>query len=69
MVIGSGLPAQMLMRHDLVDEFQLMVHPVVLGAGKRLFGDGGVKIPLQLVDTKTTATGVLILTYQRAPAE
>jgi dihydrofolate reductase len=67
-VIGSGVLAQMLMRHDLVDEYQLMVHPVVLGAGKRLF-DGNVKIPLQLVDTKTTVTGVLILTYQRAPAE
>jgi dihydrofolate reductase len=68
-VIGSGLLAQTLMQRDLVDEYQLMIHPLVLGTGKRLFGDVGVKIPLKLVDTKTTGTGVLILTYQRASTE
>jgi dihydrofolate reductase len=68
-VIGSGLLAQTLMQRDLVDEYQLMIHPVVLGTGKRLFGAGGGKIPLKLVDTKTTGTGVLILTYRRASTE
>jgi dihydrofolate reductase len=65
MVIGSGALAQTLMQHDLIDEYQLMVHPLVLGSGKRLFPDGGMKIPLKLVDMKTTGTGVLILTYRR----
>jgi dihydrofolate reductase len=64
-VIGSGALAQTLMQHDLVDEYQLMVHPLVMGSGKRLFADGGVRIPLKLVDRKTTGTGVLILTYRR----
>lgn len=65
-VIGSGDLAQTLMQHDLVDEYGLMVHPVVVGSGKRLFTEGLPKIPLKLVDTKTTSTGVLILTYQPA---
>lgn len=66
MVIGSGDFAQTLMREGLVDEVQIMVHPLVLGSGKRLFGDGSPKIPLRLEDTKTTTTGVLILRYQPA---
>ena len=65
-VIGSGDFAQTLMRESLVDEFQIMVHPLALGSGKRLFRDGGPRIPLRLVDTKTTTTGVLILRYQPA---
>ena len=65
-VIGSGSFAQTLMKLDLVDEYRLMIHPIVLGTGKRLF-DGGLPIrTLELVDTKTTSTGVLILTYRRA---
>ena len=63
-VIGSGDLVQTLMQHDLVDEYRLMVHPVVLGSGRRLFRDGSATTPLRLVDTKTTSTGVLILTYQ-----
>jgi dihydrofolate reductase len=63
-VIGSGDLAQTLMRQGLVDEFQIMVHPLVLGTGKRLFRDGSPRIPLRLVDTKTTSTGVLILSHQ-----
>jgi dihydrofolate reductase len=66
MVIGSGRLAQTLMRHDLVDEYRLMIHPIVLGTGKRLFGDDDAKIPLKLVDSKTSSTGVLIVTYQKA---
>jgi dihydrofolate reductase len=65
-VIGSGDLAQTLMQHDLVDEYQLMVHPIVLGSGKRLFGEGNATTRLKLVDTKTTGTGVVILTYQPA---
>jgi dihydrofolate reductase len=61
--IGSSELAQTLMRHELVDEFQLWVHPVVLGSGKRLFREGGPTIALRLVDSRTTAGGLLILTY------
>jgi dihydrofolate reductase len=68
-VIGSGDLAQTLMQAGLVDEYQLMIHPVVLGSGLRLFREGGPRIPLRLVDTKTTGTGVLILTYQPAGKE
>jgi dihydrofolate reductase len=65
-VIGSGDLAQTLMQHDLVDEYQLMVNPIVLGSGNRLFREGSATSPLRLVDSKTTSTGVLILTYQPA---
>lgn len=63
-VVGSGKFAQTLMRHNLIDEYVLWVHPLVLGSGKRLFANGIPKIDLKLVDTKTTSTGVAILTYQ-----
>ena len=65
-VIGSGELAQTLMRHDLVDEYRLMVHPLVLGSGKRLFRDGNPRTALRLVDSATSSTGVLILTYRPA---
>ena len=65
-VHGSAQLAQALLEHDLVDELRLMVFPVVLGAGKRLFGDPGEKKTLRLVDSKVVGDGVLILTY--APA-
>ena len=65
-VIGSGDLAQTLMRHDLVDEYRLMIHPLVLGSGSRLFRDGSPRIALRLVDTRPTGTGVLILTYRPA---
>jgi dihydrofolate reductase len=64
LVIGSGDFAQTLIQHDLVNEFQIMVHPLVLGSGKRLFREGSSKRPLRLVDSKTTSTGVLIATYE-----
>jgi dihydrofolate reductase len=63
-VQGSGELAQTLMRHDLVDEYRLLVYPVVLGKGKRLFRDGNVPAALRLVDTQTTGTGVTMHTYQ-----
>ena len=66
MVIGSGNLVQTLARNDLVDEYRLMIHPLVLGTGKRLFESGGARVPLKLSASETTGTGVLILTYQRA---
>ena len=55
------------MQRDLVDEFVLMIHPLVLGTGRRLFADEAVFAPLRLVDSVTTTTGVLIATYQPIP--
>jgi dihydrofolate reductase len=55
------------MEHDLVDEYRLMVFPVVLGRGKRLFAEGGPTTTLRLVDTRSVGpSGVVVLTYQRA---
>jgi dihydrofolate reductase len=66
-VIGSGELVQTLVQHDLVDQYRLMIHPLVLGTGKRLFREGILPTRLRLIDTKPTTTGVLILTYE--PAE
>lgn len=66
LVVGSSALAQTLMRHNLVDEYHLWIHPVVLGSGKRLFRDGGPTTTLRLVDTKATSSGLVILTYEPA---
>ena len=63
-VMGSGELIQTLMRHDLIDEYLLLIHPLVLGAGRRLFGDSGPPASLRLVDSTVSTTGVLIATYQ-----
>ena len=68
-VIGSGVLVQDLMREGLVDIYRLMVHPLVLGTGKRLFRDDTAPTRLRLVDSKPTTKGVLILTYEPEPAE
>ncbi len=65
-VLGSGDLLQSLMRRGLVDEFKLMIHPLVLGSGRRLFPDGSPHVALQLVDSVTTTTGVVIATYRPA---
>jgi dihydrofolate reductase len=65
-ILGSGELVQSLMRRNLVDEYVLLIHPLVLGSGRRLFADGGSFAALRLVDTKTTTTGVVIATYQLA---
>ena len=64
LLMGSSALAQSLMAHGLVDEYQLWVHPVVLGIGKKLFRDGGPTLSLRLADSTTTAGGLVILTYQ-----
>ena len=64
LVIGSLDLAQTLIRHDLVDEYRLTVFPVVLGTGKRLFGDGAVPSGLELVSTRTTDGGVVACVYR-----
>ena len=68
-VHGSARLVQTLIEHDLVDELRLMVYPVVLGSGKRLFGDTSDKKPLRLVDSKVVGDGVAILIYEPAGEE
>lgn len=65
-VHGSARLVQALIEHDLVDEFRLMVFPIVLGSGKRLFGETSDKKPLRLVDSKMVGDGVAILIYEPA---
>jgi dihydrofolate reductase len=67
-VMGSPTLARDLIANDLVDEYRLMIEPVVLGGGKRLFPDDGRSRPLELVATSTSATGVHICTYRPASA-
>jgi dihydrofolate reductase len=63
-VLGSGDLLQSLMKHNLVDRYILLIHPLILGTGTRLFRDGTSLSKLQLIDSKPTTTGVLIATYQ-----
>ncbi len=66
LVAGSAQLVQGLLEHDLIDELRLMVFPVVLGQGKRLFGDVSAKKPLRLTDSKVVGDGVAILTFEPA---
>ncbi len=68
-VHGSATLVQTLLEHDLVDQLRLMVFPVVLGSGKRLFGDTSDTKPLRLVDSKVVGDGVTILIYEPAGDE
>jgi dihydrofolate reductase len=63
-VFGSGVLVQSLLRRGLVDEFVLQVHPLVLGSGRRLFPEAGPSASFRLTDSVTTATSVIIATYQ-----
>jgi dihydrofolate reductase len=66
-VLGSGELVASLMHHNLIDEYILLIHPLVLGQGRRLFGDGSPLATLRLIRSVTTTTGVIIATYE--PAE
>ncbi|GLW65726.1 pyrimidine reductase [Actinomadura rubrobrunea] len=66
-ITGSGTLVRSLLREGLLDELHLLVHPIVVGAGKRLFDDGP-QVPLRLTGSRTFSTGVLNLTYERADA-
>ena len=65
-ITGSPTLVRSLLEDDLLDELRLMVHPIVVGSGKRLFEDGSDRKALRLVGSKTFSTGVLYLTYQPA---
>jgi len=64
-VWGSSQLVQLLLEHDLVDEFWLNIHPVVLGKGKRLFDDNAMPVAFRLVESHVTPTGVIMANYQR----
>jgi dihydrofolate reductase len=65
-VHGSGNLLQTLLKHDLVDTFRLWQFPVVIGTGKRLFGEGAIPASFRLVDTQLTTTGAVLHVYERA---
>jgi dihydrofolate reductase len=70
LVLGSGELVRSLLRHHLVDDLVLLIHPLVLGTGRRLFEDGIPPATLRLVDSSTTSRGVVIATYEvAAPGE
>jgi dihydrofolate reductase len=64
LVFGSVSLVNTLMQHGLIDEYRLMVFPIVVGRGKRLFEDGGGTTVLKLAETKTFDSGVVVLTYE-----
>lgn len=63
-IMGSGRLIQTLLRHNLIDEFMLVIHPRVLGTGRRLFPDGGAPVALHLTASHSTGTGALIVVYK-----
>jgi len=67
-VLGSGELVQTLMRHGSVDEYRLMIHPIVLGSGTRMFRESSSPVRLELIESKATSTGVLIVTYRPTSA-
>ncbi|WP_227378501.1 dihydrofolate reductase family protein [Haladaptatus halobius] len=69
LVNGSGELVDTLMKNDLVDEYRLMVHPVVQGNGKRLFKGANAPTTMSLVDMKTFSSGVVVLTYEPSEEE
>jgi dihydrofolate reductase len=65
-IMGSGELIQTLMRHNLIDEYMLLIHPLVLGSGRRLFSDTGARTPLRLMNEQASPSGVVIATYESA---
>ncbi len=66
LIAGSGQLVHTLIPHDLIDEYRLMVYPVILGKGKRLFEDGNSRHALQLVEARPVGSGIMILVYHPA---
>ena len=64
LIYGSGELIQTLMQHDLIDEYHFIINPVIVGSGKRLFKDQSNTKALKLIETITTSSGVVILSYQ-----
>ena len=67
-VWGSGNLIQTLIKHDLIDAFWLMIYPITLGVGKRLFADGTIPMALKVTDSQVTPNGVIVVNYERAGA-
>ncbi len=67
-VWGSGNLMQTLMKHDLVDRFWLMIYPVTLGSGKRLFADGTIPVAFRVTESQVASNGVILMNYERAGA-
>jgi dihydrofolate reductase len=65
-VWGSGKLVQLLLKHDLVDELRLKIHPLILGKGKKLFDDGIIPAAFKLIESLATPSGVIIVNYKRA---
>jgi dihydrofolate reductase len=65
---GSGNLLQTLIKHDLVDAFWLMIYPITLGSGKRLFADGTIPAAFKVTESIVTSTGVIVVNYERAGA-
>ena len=63
-ILGSGELIHSLMKHNLIDQYMLLIHPLILGSGRRMFDEHSPFTKLQLVDSKTTSTGVLIATFR-----
>jgi dihydrofolate reductase len=67
-VWGSGNLIQTLIKHDLVDAFWMMVYPITLGCGKRLFADGTIPMAFKVTESQVTPNGVIVVNYERAGA-
>ena len=65
-VWGSSHLVQTLIKHDLVDVFWLMIYPITLGVGKRLFADGAIPAAFKVTESKVTPNGVIVVNYERA---
>jgi len=68
-ILGSGELVRSLLGEDLIDEYRLLIHPLVLGSGRRMFDDRGPLVRFELVDSRPTPTGVIIARYRRAADE
>jgi dihydrofolate reductase len=68
LIYGSGRLVETLMQHNLIDVYRLMLYPVALASGQRLFREGGAKVTLALADVRSTGTGVVVLTYEASGA-